>query len=59
MGYAPINLGALSEGGLLVYARGKAMGQLIFKDLVKFEGWTRPPASVGLTADAGRSIRTT
>lgn len=38
MGYAPINLGALSEGGLLVYARGKAMGQLIFKDLVKFEG---------------------
>ena len=38
MSYAPVNLGALSEGGLLVHARGKSWGQLIFKDLVKFDG---------------------
>ncbi|WP_256754829.1 NADPH-dependent F420 reductase [Mesorhizobium sp. Mes31] len=38
LGFAPINLGGLSEGGLLVQARGKSWGQLIFKDLVKFDG---------------------
>jgi predicted dinucleotide-binding enzyme len=38
LGFAPIKLGGLSEGGLLVHARGKIWGQLIFKDLVKFEG---------------------
>lgn len=38
LGFAPINLGGLSEGGLLVQARGKIWGPLIFKDLVKFEG---------------------
>jgi hypothetical protein len=38
LGFAPITLGGLSEGGLLVQARGKTWGQLIFKDLVKFDG---------------------
>jgi predicted dinucleotide-binding enzyme len=37
LGFAPINIGGLSEGGLLVQARGNAWGQLIFKDLVKFD----------------------
>ena len=37
LGFAPIKLGALSEGGLLVQARGNSWGQLIFKDLVKFD----------------------
>ncbi|MGO4134095.1 NADPH-dependent F420 reductase [Rhizobium brockwellii] len=37
LGFAPIELGGLSEGGLLVQARGKSWGQLIFKDLVKFD----------------------
>ncbi|MBB6244037.1 hypothetical protein HDE79_003513, partial [Rhodanobacter sp. MP1X3] len=34
---APIQLGGLSEGGLLVQARGNSWGQLIFKDLVTFD----------------------
>jgi predicted dinucleotide-binding enzyme len=38
LGFAPVKLGKLSEGGLLVHARGKTWGQLIFKDLVKFDG---------------------
>jgi predicted dinucleotide-binding enzyme len=37
IGFAPINLGGLSEGGLLVQARGNIWGRLIFKDLVKFD----------------------
>ncbi len=37
LGFAPINLGGLSEGGLLVQARGSSWGRLIFKDLVKFD----------------------
>src|SRR6201995_2876353 len=37
LGFAPIKLGGLAEGGLLVQARGKTWGQLIFQDLVKFE----------------------
>jgi 8-hydroxy-5-deazaflavin:NADPH oxidoreductase len=36
LGFAPIKLGGLSEGGLLVQARGNSWGHLIFKDLVKF-----------------------
>jgi hypothetical protein len=36
-GFSPIQLGGLSEGGLLVQARGNTWGQLIFKDLVKFD----------------------
>ncbi len=35
LGFAPIQLGGLLEGGLLVQARGNSWGQLIFKDLVK------------------------
>ena len=38
LGFAPIKLGGLSEGGLLVHARGNSWGRLIFKDLVKFDG---------------------
>jgi len=37
LGFAPIKLGGLSEGGLLVQAHGSSWGQLIFKDLVKFD----------------------
>ena len=36
LGFAPIKLGGLAEGGLLVQAHGNSWGQLIFKDLVKF-----------------------
>lgn len=36
LGFAPIQLGGLSEGGLLVQAHGNSWGRLIFKDLVKF-----------------------
>ena len=38
LGFAPIGLGGLSEGGLLVQARGNGWGHLVFKDLVKFDG---------------------
>lgn len=37
LGFSPIKLGGLSEGGLLVHARGNSWGHLIFKDLVKFD----------------------
>ena len=37
LGFSPIKLGGLSEGGWLVHARGASWGQLIFKDLVKFD----------------------
>ena len=37
LGFSPIKLGGLSEGGLLVQARGNSWGQLIFKDLIKFD----------------------
>jgi predicted dinucleotide-binding enzyme len=37
LGFAPIQLGGLSEGGLLVQARGNSWGQLIFQDLIKFD----------------------
>ncbi|WP_376776734.1 NADPH-dependent F420 reductase [Rhizobium laguerreae] len=37
LGFEPIKLGGLSEGGLLVQAHGNTWGQLIFKDLVKFD----------------------
>jgi hypothetical protein len=37
LGFAPIKLGGLAEGGMLVQARGNSWGQLIFKDLVKFD----------------------
>jgi predicted dinucleotide-binding enzyme len=38
LGFAPIKLGGLSEGGLLVQAAGNARGRLVFKDLVSFDG---------------------
>ena len=38
LGFAPIQLGGLSEGGLLVQARGNVWGRLIFKDLAKIDG---------------------
>jgi 8-hydroxy-5-deazaflavin:NADPH oxidoreductase len=37
LGFSPIKLGGLSEGGMLVQARGNSWGQLIFKDLIKFD----------------------
>lgn len=37
LGFAPVELGKLDEGGLLVQARGRVWGQLIFQDLVKFD----------------------
>lgn len=37
LGFSPIKLGGLSEGGLLVQGRGNSWGHLIFKDLVKFD----------------------
>jgi predicted dinucleotide-binding enzyme len=37
LGFSPIQLGGLSEGGLLVQARGNTWGRLIFMDLVKFD----------------------
>jgi predicted dinucleotide-binding enzyme len=36
LGFAPIELGKLGEGGLLVQARGNTWGRLIFQDLAKF-----------------------
>ncbi|RYG69265.1 NADP oxidoreductase coenzyme [bacterium] len=35
LGFAPIELGKLDEGGTLVHARGNSWGQLIFQDLFK------------------------
>jgi 8-hydroxy-5-deazaflavin:NADPH oxidoreductase len=35
LGFAPVKLGKLNEGGALVHARGKIWGQLIFQDLFK------------------------
>jgi predicted dinucleotide-binding enzyme len=37
LGFSPIKLGGLSEGGPLVHARGNTWGRLIFKDLVQFD----------------------
>jgi 8-hydroxy-5-deazaflavin:NADPH oxidoreductase len=37
LGFAPIKLGGLSEGGMLVQARGNTWGRLIFQHLVKFD----------------------
>jgi predicted dinucleotide-binding enzyme len=35
LGFAPVTLGKLNEGGALVHARGRTWGQLIFQDLFK------------------------
>jgi predicted dinucleotide-binding enzyme len=37
LGFAPIKLGKLNEGGWLVHARGRTWGQLIFQDLFRKE----------------------
>ncbi len=37
LGFAPVNLGKLNEGGALVHARGRIWGPLIFQDLLKKE----------------------
>jgi predicted dinucleotide-binding enzyme len=37
LGFAPVTLGKLDEGGMLVHARGHTWGQLIFQDLFKKE----------------------
>ena len=37
LGFAPVWLGRLTEGGLLVQARGNTWGPLIFQDLFKKE----------------------
>ena len=37
LGFAPVELGKLNEGGALVHGRGGAWGQLIFEDLFKKE----------------------
>ena len=38
LGFAPVWLGTLTEGGLLVQARGNTWAPLIFQDLFKKEG---------------------
>jgi predicted dinucleotide-binding enzyme len=37
LGFAPVKLGKLAEGGVLVHARGRIWGALIFQDLLKKE----------------------
>ena len=37
LGFAPVKLGKLNEGGWLVHARGRTWGPLIFQDLFKKE----------------------
>jgi predicted dinucleotide-binding enzyme len=37
LGFSPVKLGGLSEGGLLVQSRGNSWGRLIFKDLARFD----------------------
>jgi 8-hydroxy-5-deazaflavin:NADPH oxidoreductase len=37
LGFAPVELGKIGEGGLLVQARGNTWAQLIFQDLFKFD----------------------
>ena len=37
LGFAPVKLGKLNEGGALVHARGRTWGHLIFQDLFKKE----------------------
>lgn len=37
LGFAPVKLGKLNEGGALVHARGRVWGPLIFQDLFRKE----------------------
>ena len=38
LGYAPVSLGSLAEGGVLTQARGNSWSPLNFVDLVRFDG---------------------
>lgn len=38
LGYAPVSLGSLAEGGVLTQARGNGWSPLDFVDLVRFDG---------------------
>jgi hypothetical protein len=40
LGFAPVALGKLNKGGVLVHARGRAWGPLIFQDLFKKEQYS-------------------
>ena len=57
LGFAPVELGKLDEGGTLVHARGGIWGQLIFEDLFKKEQY-RPMLTCsgpeGLSPQRGR-----
>jgi hypothetical protein len=35
LGFAPVQLGKLNEGGALVHAHGRTWGRLIFQDVFK------------------------
>ncbi len=37
LGFAPVKLGRLNEGGALVHTRGRIWARLIFRDLFKKE----------------------
>jgi 8-hydroxy-5-deazaflavin:NADPH oxidoreductase len=37
LGFAPVGLGKLAEGGLLIQAKGNSWAPLIFQDLFKKE----------------------
>jgi predicted dinucleotide-binding enzyme len=45
LGFAPVTLGRLNEGGWLVHARGRTWGPLIFQDLFKKEAVRAPPSA--------------
>ena len=45
LGFAPVGLGRLAEGGTLVQARGRAWAPLIFQDLFKKGSETKPEAA--------------
>lgn len=47
LGFAPVNLGRLDEGGTLVQARGRVWGPLIFQDLFKNEPARLATAAAG------------
>ena len=56
LGFAPIKLGGLSEGGLLVQARGNTWGRLTFQHLVKFDLMTRRPTGRDVRHAVGSSV---
>jgi len=37
LGFAPVQLGRLAHGGMLIHGYGKTWGPLIFQDLIKFD----------------------